>query len=71
MPDFTTETYCETLGNLDRARAIRAIHEAHLQLAALTRQCDCEHFDNAPAITALADCLREAGHTGYTDPRGA
>ena len=60
-----TELYCETLGRLDPAKAIRAIHQAHLQLAALNQNVDCEHYDNAPALAALFECLKDAGHIGF------
>lgn len=60
-----TETYCLTLDKLDPVKAIRAIHQAHLQLAALNQNVDCEYFDNVPALAALGDCLADAGHIGY------
>lgn len=60
-----TETYCATLGSMSRVAAIRAIHQAWLQLTALSANVDCEHFDNAPAIQSLAAALRDAGHPGF------
>ena len=62
---MTTEDYCPALPALDRVKAIRAIHQAWLQLSALTDNVDCEHFDNAPALQALAACLADAGHPGF------
>lgn len=65
MLQFTTETVCPTLDRLQRAEAIRAIHAAHLQLAAINANCDCRPYDNAPALAALAQCMKAAGHPGY------
>lgn len=62
-----TERYCKTLDNLNRMQAVRAIHEALLQLQALTANVDCEHFDNNHAIQSLAECLKTAGHTGFVE----
>lgn len=62
MSEFHTERYCEHLESLDRVQAIRAIHQACLQLSALTSYADCGHYDNAPAMNALLACLRAAGH---------
>lgn len=66
-----TELYCPTLDQLDRTKAIRAIHQAWLQLTALTNNVDCEDYDNLPAIKALGDCLRDAGHPAFTAPEVA
>ena len=60
-----TETYCTTLDKLDPVKAIRAIQQAELQLRALSDFVDCEHYDNEPALDALRECLRDAGHRGY------
>jgi len=60
-----TERYCATLERVEKATAIRAIHQAWLQLTALDRNIDCEHYDNAPAMEALASVLRAAGHPGF------
>lgn len=62
-----TEIYCETLAALDPVKAIRAIHQAHLQLAALTRSVDLEGYDNKPVLDALAQCLADAGHPGFKE----
>lgn len=61
-----TERYCDTLEALQPNKAIRAIHHAWLQLTALTEHVDCEPYDNGPAIDALAECLKQAGHIGFT-----
>lgn len=60
-----TEIYCETLENLDRTQAVRAMHLALLQLGALTVNADCGAYDNIPTMTALRDCLVSAGHVGF------
>lgn len=60
---FHTEIYCTSLDNLDRAKAIRAIHQAYLQLSAIGSRV--EDFDNDPAMAALSDCLKAAGHPGF------
>ncbi len=57
-----TEAYCETLASLDPVQAVRAIHQAWLQLSALTQNCDTGDYDNAPALNALQACLAQAGH---------
>ena len=63
MPDnWHTELACTSLDKLDRVKAIRAIQQAYLQLAALTTYTDTESYDNVPAMNALLACLRDAGH---------
>lgn len=63
-----TEIYCRNLEALDNVKAIRAIHEAFLQLSALGERVDGEDctYDNAPAIKALADVLADVGHIGFS-----
>lgn len=61
-----TETYCCTLSALDPVKAIRAIHQALIQLSALDSSVDCQHFDNGPALADLRDCMKQAGHMGFT-----
>lgn len=65
-----TETACLSLDALDRVQAIRAIHQAYLQLAATMPAADAEGFDNAPAARALAACLKAAGHIGFDPEAG-
>jgi len=65
-----TERYCLTLDNLDRAKAIRAIQAAYLQLSALMPVADAEGFDNGPAAAALVACLKDAGHIGFNPQAG-
>ena len=66
-----TEVYCPDLDKVSRVDLIRAVHEAKMQLAAIsdptTLQVDVDGrvFDNAPAIRSCVDCLRAAGHPGY------
>ena len=62
-----TEMYCETLDALDPVKAIRAIHQAYLQLAALSNSVDLDGYDNRPALDALAECLADAGHPGFEE----
>lgn len=62
-----TERYCDTLEKLDKEKAIRAIHMAHLQLAYLQANTDEIGVDNGPALSALVECLRDAGHWGFVD----
>ena len=63
-----TEKYCSNLENLDKTQAIRAIHEAYLQLKAIKAY---EHiksdnwFDNEPILRNLEKCLESAGHIGF------
>ena len=65
-----TERYCLTLDNLDRGQAIRAIHQALLQLAATMPAALAEGFDNVPAIQSLVQCMKDAGHMGYNPTAG-
>lgn len=60
-----TERYCDNLETLLLEDFVRAIHQAWLQLNSLNENVDCEHYDNGPAIDALADCLEQAGHIGF------
>jgi hypothetical protein len=62
-----TETYCATLDRLDTVQAVRAIHQAYLQLRAVDRNCDVQHYDNGPALEALAMCLAQAGHPAFCE----
>ena len=63
---MSTERYCETLDNLDRAKAIRAIHEALIQLQA-AKAGRLDNLDHGPALESLNDCMKDAGHPGFTD----
>jgi hypothetical protein len=65
--NWHTERYCDTLDRLDRVKAIRAIQQAYLQLAALDAYADCTGYDNEPALNALLECLRDAGHPAGVD----
>lgn len=65
-----TEMYCDRLADLDRAKAIRAIHQAYLQLNATREAAMAESFDNKPSIAALASCLKASGHPGFQDFQG-
>jgi hypothetical protein len=59
-----TEQYCDTLESLSRTDAVRAIHEAWLQLTAAQRG-HIDNLDHAPALESLAQCLATAGHVGF------
>jgi hypothetical protein len=61
-----TEIYCTTLLELDRIAAIRAIHQAWLQLSHTQSLAKLDGFNNQPAIDALAACLTAAGHPAFT-----
>lgn len=63
-----TERYCETLDSLQLIDAIRAIHQAYMQLEALRQNVLIAPYDNRPAIEALEDCLIRAGHVGFMVP---
>lgn len=65
-----TEIYCTRLDALDPVQAIRAIHEAYLQLAATMGAAAAESFDNIPAAQSLAACLKAAGHMGFDPTAG-
>lgn len=62
-----TELYCPTLSGLDRIKAIRAIHQAWLQLHAIGVRVEVggTTYDNAPSLKALEACMAEAGHVGF------
>lgn len=57
-----TEIYCQNLEQLERVKAIRAIHQAYLMLSALAEHTDTEHYDLTPSLDALRACLVDAGH---------
>lgn len=63
-----TELYCPNLGALDSTKAIRAIHQALLQLSAIGARVEVggTTYDNAPSIAALEACMVQAGHIGFT-----
>lgn len=60
-----TEEFCRTLHALDLELAIRAIHQALLQLTALNNNVDCDCYDQGPSIAALEACMKQAGHIGF------
>jgi hypothetical protein len=64
---FYTEEVCRSLEALSPIDAIRAIHQAYLQLKALNENLDCSPYDNGGALGALRECLKEAGHIGFID----
>lgn len=57
-----TEAHCATLQDLEPAAAVRAIHEAYLQLRATASNCDVAPYDAGPALSSLKACLAQAGH---------
>ncbi len=67
-----TEKYCTRLETIDPAAAIRAIHQAHIQLAAISADKFAPgELDNAPALESLWEVLRAVGYAGAyseTDP---
>ena len=73
------EKYCETLALLPKGEAINAIHQAYLQLSAMSdwqgietdnpRRVACIDgitYDNESALQNLSRMLRIAGHIGFT-----
>ena len=66
---FHTDLYCKSLSELSPVEAIRAIHAAYLQLAAATGEVVASKLDHRPAMSALAACLRAAGHPGFQPGR--
>lgn len=65
-----TEQYCTNLELLDPVAAIRAIQQAHLQLAAVNSgNYEPAELDNAPALAALHELLKAVGHTGHATDR--
>lgn len=60
-----TERYCDSLESLDRVAAIRAIHEAFMQLSSAQDGLDC--LDHGPALESLAACMRAAGHIAFLE----
>jgi hypothetical protein len=59
-----TEIACSDLDKLDRVKAIRAIHEAYLQLKAVDRY-GADNLFNERVVASLAECLKDAGHIGF------
>ncbi len=66
-----TEKYCKTLDNLDKKEAIRAIHEAYLQLDSMGLDVTINDrgnyltYDNRIVLVNLKNCLAKAGHIGF------
>lgn len=65
-----TEKYCKNLDKLDPEQAIRAIHEAFLQLdsigvIAVVESKDGQVYDNRSVLESLKKCLESAGHLGF------
>lgn len=60
-----TELYCTNLDDLDNVKAIRAIHQAYLQLKATKELVEEDGFDNETAMNALEKCLSEVGHKTF------
>jgi hypothetical protein len=58
------DIYCRTLGRLDRAEAVRVLHQALMQFNALEK--GVENIDNLPAMAEIARLLGVAGHPGFT-----
>lgn len=63
------DTFCTRLEVLDPAQAIRAIHEALMQLNAA--KAGVESLDHAGAIQSLSACLNQAGHIGFGETKPA
>lgn len=63
-----TEIYCDNLDNLDKAKAVRAVHQALLQLQAIGNRAQNNGitYDNSPAIKALIDVMIDVGHAGFS-----
>jgi len=60
-----TESFTPQLFALEPVAAIRAIHQAWLQLDAARR--GVEGLDHGPALAALAACLAQAGHPAFAE----
>lgn len=62
-----TEKYCNNLESLDKKEAIKAIHEAYLQLNALGKLVNIDGltYDNKSVLINLQKCLAKAGHIGF------
>jgi S-methylmethionine-dependent homocysteine/selenocysteine methylase len=65
-----TELYCDKLADVDPVKAIRAVHQAYLQLNATKDVALTESYDNKPSIAALSSILKTAGHPGFQDFQG-
>lgn len=61
---FHTENYCDSLEELNKTDAIRAIHQALLQFKT-GEAIGFDNLDNRRAIEALTECLKAAGHRGF------
>lgn len=62
-----TEIYCDNIDNMDKVKAIRAIHQAFLQLKAIGEKVEVGGlvYDNSQTISDLADALRDVKHAGF------
>ena len=61
-----TEDHCLNLGDLNVTDAVRAIHQAYLQLSAMAENLDVTPYDPHPALASLRSCLQQAGHVGFS-----
>ena len=66
-----TEIYCPQLDQLNHVQAIRAIHEAWLQLDAIGSriEVDGRSLDNSRALRSLRDVLASVEHPIAFPPR--
>ena len=59
------DIFCKTLDRLDRAEAVRALHQALMQFNALAT--GTENVDNKPIVAEITRLLKVAGHLGLVD----
>lgn len=62
--NFYTEKVCQSLDDLDKVAAIRAIHEALLHIKT-GRELGFDCLDHSGVLQNLETCMKQAGHIGY------
>ncbi len=58
-------TYCKTLDNVTKEELVNALHQALMQLNAITKHETLTLVDNRPAVNEAGRILGKAGHPGF------
>lgn len=58
--------YCKTPDEVTKQELINCIHECLCQLGRMAVEDKNLFVDNQPALIRAGDCLKKAGHIGFT-----
>lgn len=65
--------YCKTLDNVSHEELVNALHQALMQLNAVTKEArelgSASFLDNKPAIAEASRIMAKAGHVGFPIPQ--